>query len=220
VTDALKLAGQRALAAARRDWNLDIFDPPRASKHPRASECCDYITGVIQRNGWGFALPRGRYVGNGPPQWCGMAAGDWWREAGLDPRWLAGWFASSLRLHAWAEYETNPVNGAKNPRPTNDDLRLCSHLTHGASPSFEPQEGDILIVGDGTPKDGDHITMVAAWHPERRSFTTISGNGGGYGPRGDSRQGVSVREYFIDRGAFRAMFLMRPAFGDLLAERP
>lgn len=207
---ALVGAGVAALAEATRLWNLDIFDPPIGSKHIRARECLTVIDGIMDRNGW---RPNGGYKGNGPPQWCGMFAGDCWRAAGLNPRWLSVFFASTMRLHAWATYQ--PWNEHKNPRPTGNDLRLCAELGPGKPLPFAPRAGDIVIVGDGTPKDGDHITVAVSFISSRRSFMTISGNGGGFGPRGNEREGISMREYFIDSGRYKAMLAIRPALGDL-----
>ena len=210
--EALALAGQRAITEARRLWNLDVFDPPIGSKHPRAAECCSIIAGIIQRNGW-LSQP---YKGNGSPQWCGMFAGDCWRAAGMDPKHLAVWWASTMRLLAWARYL--PWNQHKNPKPTNGDERLCGRLEPGKPLPFAFQTGDVVIVGDGAPPEGDHITLGVTWNEARRSFNTISGNGGGLGPNGDNREGISQREYFIDNGRYKAMWMLRPAFGDLRAE--
>lgn len=212
-TPAIELAGQRALTEARRMWNLDVFDPPIGSKHPRAAECCSVIAGIIDRNGW-LSEP---YKGNGKPQWCGMFAGDCWRAAGLDPKVLPWAWASTMRLLAWLRYQ--PWNEHKNPRPTNGDLRLCGQVQPGRPLPFDPLPGDVVIVGDGTPSEGDHVTLAVSYNSNRRSFNTISGNGGGLGPKGDSREGISQREYLIDAGKYRAMWLGRPAFGDLLAEK-
>lgn len=220
---ALELAGQRALTEARRLWNLDVVDFRSDSKNPRAAECLATISEIIRFGGW---LPAGGYKGgNSSPQWCGLfAAWCWAKGAGFDPKWIPEWFASTLRLIAWARYERNPANGhANDPRPAAlEDRRLCVELKRGEPLAVEPREGDIVIVGDGSPHVGDHVTLCAAWNANRRSFTTISGNGGGMGPKGDSREGVSLREYLIDVPSpkYRAEWLIRFGFHDLLAERP
>jgi hypothetical protein len=211
--DPLRVAGEHALTDARQLFDLDVFDPPIGSTHPRAAHCLQVIGGIMRINGW---EPKGGYKGNGPPQWCGMFAGACWRAAGLDPKWLRSWFASTLRLHAWATYRANPVTLEKNPRPVGDDLRLCAELAPGRPITVEPRAGDILIVGDGTPRDGDHITIVESYDPAHLVFTTISGNGGGAGPHGDVREGISRRYFAIGSGRYRAMLLIRPALGDLV----
>lgn len=206
------LASQRAVTEASRLFNLDVFDPPIGSKHPRAQECLSIISGIMRRNGW---EPAGGYRGNGPPQWCGMFVGDCWRAAGLNEKYLREWFASTLRLHAWARYLKNPVNGHENPRPV-EGARLCGELAPGRPLPFEPCPGDIVIVGDGTPKDGDHITLAVAYSQTRRVFNTISGNGSGFGPHGNNREGISMREYSIDSGKYKAMIIIRPGAADLV----
>jgi hypothetical protein len=211
-TDALALAGQRAITEATRLWNLDVFDPPKSDHSPRARECARVIEDVIKSAGWGFATP---YEGNGAPQWCGLFAGHCWRAAGLDPKWLATYFASTYRLNLWGSYQKFDQKHP-NPRPATEDTRWLAEL-HDAPP-FAPQAGDILIVGDGDPHVGDHITLVVSYDAAVRTFDTISGNGGGVGPRGDRREGISRRAYTIGAAGYRAMWLLRPAFGDLVAE--
>jgi hypothetical protein len=204
-------AGERAVAEARRLFDLDIFDPPIGSKHPRAAECLAVIDGIMARNGW---RPAGGYKGNGPPQWCGMFAGDCWRAAGLDAKWLPSFFASTTRLHCWATYRD--WNEHKNQRPAGDDVRLCAELAPGKPLPFVPRAGDIVIVGDRAPKDGDHVTLMVSFDERRRAFQTISGNGYGKGPRGDEREGISLREFDIDSGKYEAMLVIRPALRDLV----
>lgn len=213
--DILARAGERAAAEMLRLWKLDIIDPPIGSKHPRAADSLAEINRIIVRNGWGKP---GAYKGNGSPQWCGMTAGDVWATAGLDSSMLAVWFASTDRLVAWATYQ--PFNGHANPRPAGDDLRLCGALVPGKPLPFEPRAGDIVIVGDGKRAAGNHVTIGMSYDPARRAFNTVSGNGGGLGPDGKSREGISQREYFVDRGYYRVMFAIRPALRDLLPSIP
>lgn len=218
MVDALTLAGQRAAAEMERLWRLDVIDPPLGSKDPRAPHSLDEITRIIKRNGWAWSLPTGRYEHNGSPQWCGMTAGDAWATAGLDPVWLATWFASTDRLVAWGRYER--WNDKRNLRPTNGDLRVCVPLVPGKAPTVEPRPGDIVIVGNGKRSAGQHVTVCMAYDAAARRFDTISGNGGGVGPNGDRREGISRASFAIDPGGgYRAMWLGRPAFGDLVAER-
>lgn len=212
--DALALAGQRAVTEATRLWNLDVFDPPKADHSPRARACAKIIEDVIKSAGWGFATP---YLGNGAPQWCGLFAGACWRSAGLDPKWLATYWASTYRLNLWASYQKFDQKHPNPPPPAGDERRMLVALD--SATHVEPQAGDVLVVGDGDPHVGDHVTLVVSYDASRREFDTISGNGGGKGPRGDSREGISRRPYTIGARGYRAMFLIRPAFSDLLAER-
>lgn len=218
--DGLTRAGELAAQAAERLWQLDIIDPPRGSKHPRAADSLKVINEIIDLNGWGGNV---RYVGNGPPQWCGMFAGRCWADAGLDLSWLPSYWASTYRLALWARYRRFSATSKANPPPTDArDRRLFAELVRGKPLPFEIRRGDIVIVGDGEPDEGDHVTVAVGFDPVRRVVDTISGNGGGVGPNGGKpREGISRRDYAIDgSGGYRAMFAMRPAFGDLLAERP
>ena len=217
MTDALTRAGELAVIEAERLWSLDVYDPPRADKSARANSCRAVIEGIIRGAGWGFTCP---YLGNGPPQWCGMFAAACWRAGGIDPSWFATYWASTYRLRCWARYERFDQRHP-NPMPaTSTDLRMFGELHPGKPLPFDPRPGDVVIVGDGEPDAGDHVTVCVRYDAARRVFETISGNGGGAGPRGDRREGISRREYAIDTGGYRAMFVVRPAFGDLLAERP
>ncbi len=217
MTDALTHAGELAAAAALKLWTLDVYDPPHGDTRARTPECLAVINDIIVANGWGGNV---KYAGNGPPQWCGMFAGKCWRDAGLDPSWLASYWASAFRLGLWARYQRFSASSKANPIPREpQDRRRIAALTPRKDPLFPPRAGDIVIVGDGDPTEGDHVTINVGYDPSRRIFDTISGNGGGVGPRGDKREGISRREYAIDYGGYRAMFVVRPGFGDLMAER-
>lgn len=206
--------GEVAARAAEQLWQMDIIDPPIGSKHPRAAESLSVINAIIERNGWGTNVS---YMGNGPPQWCGMFAGWCWAAAGLDPSWLPSYWASTYRLGLWARYRRFSTTSKANPRPGVGPLRVYEALQRGVGLAVSPKRGDIVIVGDGEPADGDHVTIAVSWDAKRRTFDTISGNGGGVGPHGDNREGVSRREYSIDATTGRrAMWLIRPAPGDLL----
>lgn len=211
--DKLEEAGLKAAAAMEALWNLDVFDPPIGSSHPRARFCLDVIEKIIGTNGWSWALP---YRGDGPPQWCGMTAGKAWRDAGLDHTWLSSYFASTIRLQAWATYQRWDRKSKANPKPADDfgDRRL--YISLNAAPKVPPRPGDIVIVGDGNPRWGDHVTVNMGYDAATGTFDTISGNGGGAGPRGNVRQGISRRSYRIGQSGYRPMFLIRPATSDLL----
>lgn len=210
--DKLEEFGLKVAANLEAMWKLDVFDPPIGSSHPRAAFCLKEIEKIIAANGWQWALP---YRGDGPPQWCGMTIGKAYADAGLDPSWLSSYFPSTYRLMLWATYQRYDSKGKQNPPPSSkDDLRLYVDLRKPFS--VEPRPGDIVIVGDGNPSWGDHITGCVGYDPVTRTFDTISGNGGGVGPRGNSRQGISRRKYVIGAPGYHPMFLIRPATGDLL----
>ncbi len=149
-----------------------------------------------------------------------MAAGDAWATAGLDPTWLQVFWASTDRLVAWGGYK--PFNGHANIKapPVVADRRVLVKMLPSRPLIITPRIGDVVIVGDGDRPTGDHVTVSMGYDPTRRVFDTISGNGGGVGPDGRSREGVSRKEYSIDTGDRRVMWLVRPGFGDLLAEQP
>src|SRR5690606_13456747 len=108
------------------------------------------IQQVVDAAGWTWI----KYTGNGATQWCGMFVAACWRAAGIDPSMLATFFASTIRLHAWAHGK--PFNGKPNPKPRHGKRLVCQphkKLT------FEPRPGDILVIGDGDPSAGDHICL-------------------------------------------------------------
>ncbi len=215
MTDALTRAGELAIEEAERLWAMDVYDPKWIDKSPPASASRRVIEEVIQRAGWGWTLPY-----RGPePQWCGLYAAACWIKAGLDPKWTATYWASTYRLTTWARYIRFSAKHP-NPKPLNDDRRLIVKLEPGEPLAFESRPGDVVIVGDGEPDAGDHVTLCVAYSDVLRSFETLSGNGGGVGPKGNRREGISRRTYSIDSGSYRAMWVIRPAFGDLLAEKP
>lgn len=210
----LQHAGELAAIEAERMWNLDIFDPKVGSKELRAAQCLKVIEDIIKRNGWGWATP---YLGDGPPQWCGMFDGWCWATAGLDVTWLPDYFASTHRLGLWARYRKFSVKSKPNPPPpAGIERRLIVPIINRNSFSvIMPQLGDIVLVGDGDPDEGDHATLNMGYDAVAGSFDTISGNGGGVGPRGDKRQGISRRTYTIGSTGYRPLWLIRPATGDL-----
>ncbi len=155
--DALAAAGKRAVVEATRLWGLDIFDPARSDTSPRANVSRDAISGMLKACGWTWEVP---YKGDGQVEWCGIFVGACWRAAGLDPKWLATYFASTYRLDIWARYRS--FNTAHpNPRPDAGPYRLICNLDQrSGSLPFTPRPGDILMIGDGSPEFGDHITLV------------------------------------------------------------
>jgi hypothetical protein len=205
----LAAAGQAAIVEAERYFDMDVVDPPATDKSARADRWRSIITTIITLAGWAFALP---YLGNrkGATQWCGMFAAACWRAAGIDPSMLATFWASTARLHAWGHGK--PFNGKPNPKPKRG-RRLAGKIVPGKPLPFEPRAGDILVVGDGDPAAGDHICLIVSYDAERRVFVTIEGNGGGLGPDGKRREGIVRGE----RALASAMWMYRPAVGDLLA---
>ena len=172
-----------------------------------------------QREGWMTHVRpdevHGVYVGP-EPQWCGLTQADAWREAGIDPQWLATFWASTLRMAKWFRYED--WNGkSAGVRPA-IGARMIVPGGAGGFPDGSPfRRGDVVIVGDGNPAEGDHITGLL----ERTGddFATLSGNGGGVGPTGKPREGISKQTYHVNRGGYRVLWVARPGVDDLLAPR-
>jgi len=82
-----------------------------------------------------------------------------------------------------------------NPKPARGPFRLYVKLDeHSTKLPFQPQAGDILLVGDGKPDYGDHVCGVLGYDEKRRMFSTLEGNGGGLGPDGKKQHGLVKAE--------------------------
>jgi len=215
VTDALTTAGELVAAEVERIWRDDIIDPASTDTSPNGLRCREFISSITQACKWG------PYLGNNikpVAQWCGMFAFKAWADAGgLDPKWLAHFSQSTYRIQCWATYR--PFNEHRNAsRPiAAADARLCVDLRSRSK--FPVRRGDIVIVGDGHPPYGDHAT-IATGTDELGGIITISGNGRGLDPTGNSQEGVVRKTFYPGLGVgYRAMYLVRPSFDDLLAER-
>ncbi len=205
--------GELAIAEALRLWRLDVYDPKASDKSSHAAASREVIDGLLRACGWGWQVP---YRGNGQIEWCGIFAGACWRKAGLDPKWLATYFASTYRLDLWARYRTfNPRH--PNPRPQSGARLLAELDASSTAIPFAPEAGDILLIGDGSPACGDHITLVERYDASRRVFFTIEGNGTGVGPAGNRREGIVRAERRLGGGGYCARRLIRPADWDFLA---
>lgn len=213
MTDAdLAAAGKEAVLEGLRLWSLDIIDPKRGDASELAQRSRGVIEDCLTACGWTWQVP---YKGDGQVEWCGFFAGACWRAAGLDPKWLATYWASTYRLDQWASYRTfNERN--PNPAPATGPRRLMARLDPwSTSLPFVPREGDILLIGDGSPASGDHICVVTGWIPEKRTFLTVEGNGFGLGPDGKRRQGVVTGQRKLGGEGYCARRLIRPAPSDI-----
>lgn len=209
----LASAGERAAGEAVRLWESDIYDPARSDSSPRASDSRAAISDMLKACGWSWEIP---YRGDGQVEWCGIFAGTCWRAAGLDPRWLATYFASTYRLDLWGRYRSFS-NASPNPRPEHGPFRLICNLNRESTRvPFAPQAGDILMVGDGSPEFGDHIALVESFDEAKGLFQTVEGNGNGLGPDGKRRQGVVRATRTLGGSGYCARRLIRPAPSDLL----
>lgn len=209
----LEQAGRNAVAEALRYFNLDVIDPKRSDDSDHAMNSRHVINEMLMACGWDWCVP---YKGDGQLEWCGIFVGACWKAAGLDPRWLRTYFPSTYRLGLWGAYRSfDPKH--PNPAPAPDvQRRKVAKLNQGSTMlPWTPRAGDILCIGDGTPSEGDHITLVRSFDAERNIFYTLEGNGVGYGPDGKRRQGVVSAERRLGGEGYCARLLIRPAPSDL-----
>jgi len=213
-TDAeLAEAGRAAVVEGLRLWHLDIIDPKRSDDSEHAKRSRSDIDAIMIAAGWGSHTP---YSGDGAIEWCGFTVAACWRAAGLDPKWLASYFASTYRLDLWGGYRSFSARTPNDPPPAGVQRRLMARLDqNSASLPWEPREGDILTIGDGNPIAGDHICLVRSFDAARGVFSTIEGNGTGIGPDGRRRQGVVLAERRLGGEGYCARRLIRPAPSDL-----
>lgn len=218
--DFMRTRGELVATLTEWYWSLDVYDPMPDETSANAVRCRDAISEFTRACNWG------PYAGNHTVEWCTMFGMFLWHKAaGLDPVWLAHFSQSTYRLWAWATYRefeghANPAPRGYGRRPSvsnGDDFRVYIDLRDVDDYTTVVQRGDIVIVGDGTPRTGDHGTIAVG--VERDAIDTISGNGGGVNSKGKPNNGISRKTYERDVGGYRPMFVVRPAFGDLRAER-
>lgn len=219
MTNGLVRAGELVAASAIAEWQRDIYDAVSTDRSAEGQRSIAYIDALTR------ACNYGRYTGNDmrpAKQWCTMWGSKRWVDAGgLDPSMLAHFSQSTLRWRYWAQYLTSDGAHPSGEKPNGDDRRLYVDLQKPWPNDFAPRAGDLMVVGDGEPFYGDHGVVVITYDPITHSVDTIAGNGGGIGPRGNKREGVSRKTFSLRSGAgYHEMFLVRPAFGNLLAETP
>ena len=203
------MIGDLVLAKALEMFNLDVYDPEVSETSENALRCKAIISQFTKACNWG------EYEGNHTVEWCAMfAMFCWHKAANLDAKHLAHFSQSTYRLWCWANYLD--FNHHTNPKPSSGELRMWVDLRESPNYVVSVLPGDIVIVGDGSPKTGDHVTIAKAVY--RNTISTISGNGGGVNSKGKPNNGISAKTFYRDSGLYRPMFVCRPAFGDLLAE--
>lgn len=217
--DRLKVAGERALARALGQWKLDIRDWKRTAKGVESEADRVIIDDYIRRGlGWTWQAP---YAGDGAFEWCGaFAAWCWYMD--LLPELRRDYLPSCYRLFAWSQGLTASGEKPKAPieRPT--FLALDENSTAADVLGFAgtgPRAGDLLIVGDGKPEYGEHITVVEKFDAAGERFYTVEGNGGGTFPDGTRGQGVVRAIRPLGRASVRyiARRLYRPTLAHLMA---
>lgn len=217
--DRLELAGQLAVCEAVISWTRNITDT--TSCYPQIQSMIATTAGL----NWTWEVP---YTGKF--QWCGAAAANFWRHS-ISLQVRKDFFSSTYRLDRWAAYK--PFESVPNPKPTTGPYRVVLELGPTSKvadvASFAgtgPRAGDILLVGDGIPAYGDHVTVVERFEPNTATllpgFRTVEGNGVGLGPDGTSREGVvrAFRPLGLPPNASSSRYiarrLIRPAPSDIL----
>ncbi len=222
IADDQKLATAGALAVAEADrlWQLNIADPPNGDARYAASrEQIDAMIRGDQGLGWNWAQP---YVRDGNFEWCGAFVSKCWAAGGLPLKpHRYTFFSSTYRLDLWARYRS--FNGIACGTKPASGARMMIELDAESRPErcrfpdgSLPRAGDIVLVGDGTPPQGDHITLCASYDPKTGVFSTIEGNAiGGTGPDGRRRQGVIKAERKVGGVGYCARRVIRPGASDL-----
>jgi hypothetical protein len=204
--------GEIALAEARRLCALDIVDPSPTDRSANAERCRALIQTFIRA-----ALPNHVYRGNGQgAEWCLLFWFYCWRDLiDLTPAERACYLPSTYRIHELLNHRS--IFGV--PCPKHRWRRWTFTASATALPAgCVPQDGDLLIVGDGQPDYGDHATMVRGWDAVRRVFHTVEGNATERLGNGKRRQGVILAERPLgkrDGQTYYAIALIRPAPADI-----
>jgi hypothetical protein len=206
----LAQCGKTVISVATEQWADGIADPRQAD---------DSIIGRTQkgsidryiRDGLGWTWePRSR--GDGSFEWCGAFAAWCWSHVGLNAEARKTYWASTYRLDRWARYES--VNGKQNKKPKAGPHRLLAELDERSTVlPFEPQAGDVLLIGPQGSGYGKHICLVESYADG--VFSTIEGNGTGRAPNGKIWQGVVRGKRKLGGEGWHARRLIRPAPSDL-----
>ena len=221
--DLLTAAGEIAAGEAERLWRLDIVDPPsRATAWQLHREHIDRFIRSPLGLGWSWDKPY-EMVGTGR-QWCLAFVMACWSRAGLGLKPHRYSFGSStFRVDQWARYGSFEGVSAGKP-PTGVKPRMIIELDEFSTAAdcvfpdgTAPRAGDIVLVGDGMPKYGDHGTIAAAYDPITGVFDTFEGNATGAGPRGNRRHGVIKARRAVGGRGYAVRRVVRPSIADLEA---
>ncbi len=219
-SDPVLRAGRAAVAEAERLWKLNIVEPPNGDeKYAESREQIDEMIRGDEGLGWAW---RPAYVHDGQFEWCGAFAARCWSVAGLPlkPHRFTFW-SSTYRLDEWARYGS--FNGTSSGTKPAEGGRMIIELNANSTPAqcvfpdgSTPGPGDIVMVGDGTPPYGDHITLAADFDPATGVFSTFEGNAtGGVGPDGKRRQGVIKAERRVGGPGYCVRRVIRVGAADI-----
>ncbi len=218
--DKLADAGVIALSHAKRLWLRDIVDPPTGIP-PASLASIDSFIRTTAGLDWSW-----EDLYNGNFEWCGAFASAGWAVAGARLAIRKTYFSSTYRLDRWASYKS--YNGEANPKPASGPYRLIAEFDeHSTNDDViakfgSPRPGDIALVGGVNTAYGKHVTVVESYDAVNAVFTTIEGNCGAAGPKGDRRHGVgrATRPVGLRAGQPSTTYflrrLVRPAPSDLV----
>lgn len=220
--DRLAAAGDIAVLEAERIWKMDIIDPPSAAQiHEFSRKTIDNFIRSSEGCGWSWDTPY-QYNHHGR-EWCTAFVMWCWARGGLalkPHRFTFG--MSTWRLDCWARYTAiETVSAGVKPSHVAPrmiiDLDEHSNALDAVFPDGTiPRAGDILLVGDGTPRYGDHGTLVRSFDPITGIFETYEGNATGIGPKGNKREGVIRAMRRVGGSGYAARRVIRPSIADLV----
>lgn len=201
MTDKLKEAGEKAVAAAKEFWNQDIIDPSSKDHSEKGDRSRKFIDSII-RTGAGLNWTwEEEYKGDGDFAWCGAFVAACWAKSGLKLAIREKDLASTYRIDRFGQ--------------GNNDRKYTKCESSEAIKAFGPRPGDIMLVGE--KGYGTHITLIErvvvdSDPKEHPLLVTIEGNGFGKGPDETKREGV-IRK---TRSLSDARRIIRPALTDLV----
>jgi hypothetical protein len=207
--------GQKALEHMLMFFHEDVTNPANWDHSDKANHSREVINTILLacRWTWPEVYPYHQTV-----EYCCLTAGAAWEQVGLNPCWLATFFASTMRLDAWANYE--PWNEHQNPKPagipTEEWRKVANYNAHSTKLVFDPLPGDIVLIGDGDPAAGDHCTVLESFDPSTMTFHHVSGNGRGYGPDGKIRTGIVRGSSKLGGPGYCVRRVIRPSIHDIL----
>jgi len=196
----IRSAGLRAVAKAREIWLQQYINPNASQPHPETLALLNSLLRTEEGCGgtWlnaasDFTLAeyledqkkteqQNRYT-----DYCGCFAATCWRAAGLQFALRRVYWASTGRLRNYARYiqqDKSTLAAAALtgwPQQNDDQDRKILELTAYSKPAdvlaFDPQPGDILLIGSTNAGPGSHVALVESYNATAGMFTTYEGNG-------------------------------------------
>lgn len=198
MSDKLREAGEKAVAAAKEFWKLDIIDPTAKDSSEKGNRSRKFIDSLI-RTGTGLNWTwEQEYKGDGDFAWCGAFVSACWAKAGMKLVVREKDLASTYRIDRFGQ--------------GNSDRKYVKCETIEDVIHFAPRCGDIVLVGE--KGYGTHIALVSQDYVIEgpNYLSTIEGNTFGKGPAGDKREGVCAKTRTFEN----IRRIIRPALTDLI----